>query len=70
MFGGHGGNACTFFFSDTKPLADKFFFALTSIGLRINLSSGSLLVKIEEAHKGNREKTSFYLRIKYVSFEK
>jgi len=51
-------------------LADKFFFALTSIVLKINLSSGSLPVKIEEDHKGNGEKTSSYLRIKYVSFEK
>jgi hypothetical protein len=51
-------------------LADKFFFALTSIGLRINLSSGSLPVRIEEDHKGNGEKTSCHLRIKYVSFEK
>jgi len=69
MSGGHGGNACTFFF-ETTPLADKFFFALTSIGLRINLSSGSLPVRIEEDHKGNREKTSCYLRIQSVSFEK
>jgi predicted DNA-binding ribbon-helix-helix protein len=51
-------------------LADKFFFALTSIGLRINLSSGSLPVRIEEDHKGNREKTSCYLRIQSVSFGK
>jgi hypothetical protein len=69
MFGGHGGNAYTFFF-ETTPLAHKFFFALTSIGLRINLSSGPLPVRIEEDHKGNGEKTSCYLRIKYVSFEK
>jgi hypothetical protein len=51
-------------------LADKFFFAFTSIGLSVNLSSGSLPVRVEEDHKGNREKTSCYLRIKYVSFEK
>jgi hypothetical protein len=62
MFGGHGGNACTFFRDDT--IGGYFFFELTLVGLRINLSSGSLPVRIEEDHKGNGEKVSCYLWIK------
>ena len=56
--------ATALFFFETTPLADKFFFALTLVGLRINFSSGLLSVGIEEDHKGNGEKTSCYLRIK------